>query len=321
MLGFLRAARELEERGVLGINRRNSEYVLRENPRRLYPVVDDKLETKRRALEAGMAVPELYGTIDAQHRIDDLPEVLGDRQEFVVKPAHGSGGNGILVITDRRKDRYRKGSGLYMAYEELEFHISTTLSGLYSLGGHPDVAMIEYRVRFDPFFEAVSYQGVPDVRIIVFRGVPVMAMVRLPTRTSDGKANLHQGAIGAGIDVSSGETLQGVSGNEVVSEHPDTGQAIVGLRLPHWDTILDLAARGYELSGLGYLGVDVVLDRDLGPLVLELNARPGLNVQIANGEGLLGRLRAVEAEAPEGAPVAERIAFARERFRPARAGG
>ncbi|MFT5116703.1 MAG: alpha-L-glutamate ligase-like protein [Kiritimatiellia bacterium] len=107
-----------------------------------------------------------------------------------------------------------------------------TLSGVYSLAGQPDTAMIEYRVKFDPVFADISYQGVPDVRIIVFKGVPTMAMVRLPTRQSGGKANLHQNAIGAGIDIATGKTLSGVQGNCIVTAHPDTRSTIVGVQVP-----------------------------------------------------------------------------------------
>ena len=169
-----------------------------------------------------MAVPELYGVIAEQHEVADLPRLLDGREDFVLKPAHGSGGNGILVIAGRRGKRFRKISGELVDPEELYHHASNTLSGLYSLGGHRDRVMVEYRVRVDPLFEQITYQGVPDLRIIVFRGYPVMAMVRLPTRASDGKANLHQGAVGVGIDLATGTTLGGVLGNETVDEHPDT---------------------------------------------------------------------------------------------------
>jgi alpha-L-glutamate ligase-like protein len=188
------------------------------------------------------------------------------------------------------------------------------LSGLYSLGGQPDQAIIEYRVLFDPVFESVSHQGVPDVRIVVFFGVPVMSMVRLPTRMSDGKANLHQGAIGAGIDISTGTTLSGVLGNDIVTEHPDTGKSIAGLQIPYWDDLLRLASRCHDLTGLGYLGVDIVLDKNKGPLLLELNARPGLNIQIANKAGLLPRLHLTEREKENLKSVEDRILFSKRHF-------
>jgi D-alanine-D-alanine ligase-like ATP-grasp enzyme len=68
------------------------------------------------------------------------------------------------------------------------------------------------------------------------------------------------------------------------------------------------------MTKLGYLGVDIVLDRDKGPLLLELNARPGLSIQIANGAGLVPRLEVIEAHYQTLATAHERVAFARERF-------
>ena len=71
-----------------------------------------------------------------------------------------------------------------------------------------DYAIIEKRVVVDPVFEEVSYEGIPDIRIISLLGYPAMAMVRLPTRLSGGKANLHQGAIGVGVNLATGKTLR-----------------------------------------------------------------------------------------------------------------
>ena len=142
------------------------------------------------------------------------------------------------MITGRRGDKYRRASGNLMSREEFEHHLSNGLSGLFSLGGQPDHLIVEYCVQFDPIFDKVSYKGVPDIRIIVFLGYPVMAMIRLPTRLSDGKANLHQGAIGVGIDIPTGRTKRGVWGTEIIREHPDTEHSIVNLAIPHWNELL-----------------------------------------------------------------------------------
>jgi alpha-L-glutamate ligase-like protein len=163
-------------------------------------------------------------------------------------------------------------------------------------------------VKFDPIFSECAYRGIPDIRVIVFRGYPVMAMLRLPTRKSHGKANLHQGAVGAGLDLATGETTCAVIGNSGITEHPDTGAVIAGRQIPRWPYLLDFAARCHELTGLGYIGVDIVLDRDKGPMLLELNVRPGLNIQIANRCGLRDRLRIIETQ-PDGVGVEERVAF------------
>ena len=310
-------AKRLRAAGVLGLNKRNTDYIMRLNPRHLYPRVDDKVLTKKLALDAGMAVPELYGVISHQSEVRNLATIVAAHDSFVIKPAHGSGGNGIVVIigrSKRRRDCYRTASGLLMWEEELQHHISNIVSGSYSLGGNPDVALIEYCVKFDPMFAEVSYQGVPDIRVIVYRGYPVMAMVRLPTRTSGGKANLHQGAVGAGIDISSGATLTGVLNDEIVEDHPDTGALIAGLYIPRWDFILQSAARGLEVTELGYLGVDIVIDRDRGPLILEMNARPGLNIQIANCSGLCDRVKRVDEIFDADANPASRAHICRMEF-------
>jgi alpha-L-glutamate ligase-like protein len=311
---MFRIKKQLAEIGVIGINRRNTEYTLRYNRRRLYPLVDDKLQTKKIALKAGIAVPELYGVVETEYQVRHIEALLNSYPDFAIKPSRGSGGEGILVISGRSKNMYRKVDGTLLSAEELGYHLFNIISGMYSLGGQPDKVLIEYRVQFDPLFEAISYQGVPDVRVIVFLGVPVMSMVRLPTRMSGGKANLHQGAIGAGIDIATGTTLTAVWRNNIVTEHPDTGNPVTGVRIPHWDTLLHIAARCYELTGLGYIGVDLVMDKDEGPLVLELNARPGLSIQIANRSGLLPRLNLVEQHHSGLENLADRVEFSRQNF-------
>ena len=305
----------LRKRGILSINQRNSDYVLRYNQRKLYPLVDDKLKTKRLALQAGIAVPPLYELIETEHHIKKLESLLQPYSDFVIKPACGAGGDGIIVITDRVFGRYRQINGKLLTTQELCYHLSSLLSGAYSLGGHPDYAIIERRVVVDPVFAEVSYEGVPDVRIINLLGYPAMAMVRLPTRLSGGKANLHQGAIGTGVNLANGMTLGGVFHNDAIDYHPDTLKPIVVIQVPYWDKILEIAASCYELTGLGYLGVDIVLDKVHGPLMLELNARPGLNIQIANREGVLGRYRTIEAHAALGKEsIQARVEFSKQQF-------
>lgn len=320
MFGLIKTWKALEAKGIMGINRRNADYVLKYNKRNLYPIVDDKIITKERAIAAGIDVPEMYGIIETEKDIEKLKEIVKDHPDFVVKPAQGAGGDGILVIADRFEGRYRTVSGKIITHEEIEHQISNILTGLYSLGGLRDRALIEYRVTPDPIFKSISYEGVPDIRIIVLMGYPVMAMLRLPTRQSGGKANLHQGAIGVGVDLATGITLRGTWLNNKISKHPDTTNAVDGVQLPNWDGFMTLAAGCHELCGLGYIGVDMVLDEEKGPLILELNARPGLNIQIANDCGLTHRAHAVETrlaelkekgltETPE-----ERVKFAQELF-------
>lgn len=298
--------------GILGINQRNANYTLVVNQRKYYPLVDDKFLTKQLAIEKGIKVPQLYGVIHYHHQISDVLTVAETHQQFVVKPSMGCAGEGILVIIGRKGGGFEKANGQIISSEELKHYISGILSGLYSLGGQDDKALIEYKVEMSPVFEKVAFQGVPDIRIIVYKGIPVMSMVRLPTKESNGKANLHQGAVGVGVDLSEGITLQGVHHDRIIRAHPDTGQLIDGIQVPFWQEILGIAALSYEMTGLGYIGVDVVIDREKGPLVLEFNARPGLSIQIANKIGLLPRLEAIDKRSKEDLSIEERIRLGQE---------
>ncbi|MBF0425338.1 MAG: alpha-L-glutamate ligase-like protein [Magnetococcales bacterium] len=310
------ALRRLRAQGVLGLNARNADYLLPGNARRLYPLVDDKLRTKRLAEAAGIAVPPLYATIGTPHAAKMIHATLAAWPDFVIKPAHGSGGDGVLVITARTKAGYHLIDDTLLTPEALEFHIHNILGGIFSLGGQPDKALVEYRVRPDPLLADITFRGVPDIRIIVYRGTPVMAMLRLPTRHSGGRANLHQGAVGVGIDLANGRLLHGVWRDARVEEHPDTGHPLNALTIPRWHLLLELGARAFELTGLSYQGVDIVLDQDLGPLILELNARPGLTIQVANQAGLKERLRLIDTHRAylAAATPPARARFAQEQF-------
>lgn len=314
-LDRLLPVRELATLGVMGMNRRNISYISRYNPRSLYPLVDDKLKTKRLALEHGVTTPALLGVIENQHDVMRVDAIVAGLDGFCIKPANGSGGKGILVAKRGEDGQLYRSNGRALELDDVRRHVSNILAGLFSLGGAPDVAMLEALIEVDDRLRTFSFEGVPDVRVIVFRGFPVMAMIRLSCAASNGKANLHQGAVGVGVDIPTGRAVRAVQRNLPVFTHPDTGRDLLSLEVPQWDTLLELACACADMTGLGYIGVDLVLDRTHGPMLLELNARPGLTIQIANGAGLLPRLRRVES-LPRIASFgkSERIAFARRHF-------
>lgn len=312
--GWARPSR-LREFGMLGMNRRNVEFINRYNARHLYPLVDDKLKTKLLAEEFGVPTPRLQHVVREQHAIGILEEQLIGQQGFAIKPAKGSGGKGILVITQHSDGHFIRSSGASLEIADVRRHMTNILAGLYSLGGAADVAIVEDLITFDDCFQGYSHEGVPDIRIIVFRGYPVMAMLRLATAASDGKANLHQGAVGLGLSLDKGRCLHAVQAGKRISHHPDTGFALSEVEIPGWRDILLLAANCYEMTGLGYIGTDIVLDKIQGPQLLELNARPGLAIQIANGCGLLPRLRQIESrDRRKRPPPAARVDYAMQQF-------
>lgn len=306
---FLVSPRALREKGIVGMNKRNVELISKNNDRRLYPLVDDKLKTKDILIEAGISTPTLLGAVKTQGNVRELEEFLKTQPPFVMKPAKGSGGKGILVVSSHGEGKYTKPNGVSLDISEIKNHASNTLSGLFSLGGCNDVAVLEEMIDFSSEFDGFSYQGVPDIRVIVYKGYPVMAMTRLSTSDSDGKANLHQGAVGVGIDIARGCALKAVQFGRPVSVHPDTGKELSLFKVPEWRGFLELASRCYDITGLGYLGVDIVLDQQKGPMILELNARPGLAIQVANGMGMQTRIDLVEAEVGQQRSALDRVSF------------
>ncbi len=305
---------KLNRLGMLNMNRRNVNYISRYNSRAAYPLVDNKLKTKLVVAEYDVPTPKLLQVVRQQHEISGFRTMAEDMERFAMKPAKGSGGKGITVISGREGGQFVKASGAIVPLSFLELHLSNILAGLYSLAGTPDVAIVEDLVESIPGLAKYSFQGVPDIRIVVFQGYPVMAMLRLATKASDGKANLHQGAIGVGLNIANGRGLNAVQFNRPVSTHPDVGLALENIVIEDWDLMLAMASRCYEATGLGYMGVDLVVDARKGPLLLELNARPGLAIQMANGCGLLPRLQTIESlRRPHFTPD-ERVKFVKNAF-------
>jgi alpha-L-glutamate ligase-like protein len=288
------AARRLRALGILGMNRRNAACILDHNPRSRFPIVDDKLRMHALCRRIGVPTPAVYAEVSSYAMLRRLPELLARHDDFVVKPNHGSAGRGVLVIVGREGRDFLRHNGERLPADALRQHLSDILSGMYSLGGHPDTAIVQQRIRLHPAFAAITHKGIPDVRVVLYRNEPAMAMLRLPTSASGGRANLHQGGIGTGIDLDSGVTHHAVQYNRLIDCHPDTGRPVVGLGVPAWDEVLAMSRRVAESVGLGYIGVDIVIDAAAGPMLLEANARPGLAIQIANGRGLLPRLEAID---------------------------
>jgi alpha-L-glutamate ligase-like protein len=311
---WFRTPKELRAMGVVGINMRNARFLLPNNPRKLYQRVDNKLQTKALAEARGLEVPLTYLVVTSPHDVARMEKKLLEHESFVMKPARGSGGKGVLVIDHRDGDCYVKPSGTRLRGAELRHHAENILAGLFSLGGNRDHALIEYRVTPAKVLTDISFQGAPDIRIVMLHGYPVMAMLRAATKESDGRANLHQGAIGIGIDLATGITVRAVHHGTMVSMHPDLKSPLIGVQIPYWDKILEIAVTCHEMTELGYLGVDLMVDEIKGPLMIEVNARPGLAIQMANGVGLMKRLLPV-VERHKQLPKesgADRIAFSQK---------
>jgi len=276
---------------VLGMNERNIGYIQRYNSRKTKAVADNKLKTKEALAKASIPTPKLLGVINdhselAEFHWDKLPS------SFVIKPVFGLEGGGIEIFFNQDKNgNWIKADGSKSSLEDIINLASDIVDGKYALHNQPDKVFFEERIKLHKAFKYYSYKGVPDVRIIVFNSVPVMAMLRLPTKESGGRGNLALGAVGTGIDIATGVTTTSIIGkDEQIYTVPGTNLPLSGLKIPYWEKILTYAIGASRATGLKFASVDFLIDRENGPLIVEMNARPGLSIQLANQDGLRWRL-------------------------------
>lgn len=276
---------ELSE-NILGINERNLELIYRYNKHQHYPIADNKLLTKKVLHSANIPTPKLLHSYSYFYELNQLKKDLWNQANFVIKPARGLQGGGILVF-----DRFDNGDWLTTSrtrysHEDIFEHATEILYGVYSLDKTSDAVLIEEKVQVNEFLKKIAYRGIPDVRVIIFKQRPIMAMLRVPTKRSDGRANLHTGGIGVSIDLHSGVTQGARFMNRRIDRHPDTAVKLSGIRIPYWEKVLDFSRWVQNYVPLQYLGIDFVIDKRYGPQVLELNGRPGLEIQNINNKGL-----------------------------------
>ena len=300
---------------ILGKNARYQLYSLPFNSPKGKSIAASKLKTKRYLKKSNIPIPENYAVFRKPNDIlkydwSTLPS------SFALKPNKGLGGEGIIVV--KKKLKIEKQFNVWITtqrkrvtVEDLKTHILDILEGAYNMSNAPDIAYIEEFVGRHKAFRKYAYRGTPDIRIIVFNKVPVMAMLRLPTSLSGGRANLHQGALGVGVDIATGITTKAILYNKPIRLKPGSKRKLHGIKIPNWNLVLQLAIECSEATGLNYLGADVVLHPEKGPMVLELNYQPGLSIQLANEAGLRKRLDRVEdlqiRDAEHGVKVAKAL--------------
>jgi alpha-L-glutamate ligase-like protein len=291
MLSYLKKSKY-----ILGLNARNLSYLRPSNSLRAIRIADNKLLAKKILRKAGLPVLETYSVI---RRIKELKEFdwTSLPSTFALKPNRGLGGEGILIVYGRKKKfpyPWVKADKKEVRIKDLQNHILNILEGNFSLTGLPDVAFFEERIKLLKLFKPYVYRGIPDIRIIVYNSVPVMAEMRLPTKESGGKANLHLGGVGVGIDLGTGITTTAIQKDRLIEYAPGTRLLLRGIQIPEWKEVLKLAAQAQQATKIGFLGVDIAIDREKGPIILELNVRPGLSIQIANLAPLNDRLQRIK---------------------------
>lgn len=284
---------------ILGLNERNIEYVRKYNTSSAKLIADNKIITKQILKKASVPTTKIIKIVRSIEELENF-DFSTLPNSFVVKPVNGVEGGGILIVynTDK-KGRFVSAQGKTFTRDMLITHMQDIMEGKYSHSYIQDSVLFEERVRPHNRFRPYTFKGTPDIRVIVFRRVPIMAMVRWPTPESEGKANFAQGAVGSGIDLSTGVTTHSIKGSKKgqfsqIEFVPNSRERYSGFKIPYWDKILTYSVQSSVASKLGFCAVDFLIDRELGPLVVEMNARPGLSIQLANNDGMKWRLEHVK---------------------------
>lgn len=281
---------------VVGINQRNLDLVNRLNSTELLSIATDKIETKRRLRLAGVPVANDLAVCRTHQDINKMMDIIRRQNGFAMKPNYGSQGNGILIITGQDERGFIDSNGDVVNSIDISRHACEILAGSYSQDGGEDAVLVEPLLRQHPALNALADFGLSDIRLILKQGSIEAAMLRVPTSMSDGKANLHQGATGLAINIDTGRVTHASQKGRAINSHPDTGAQLIGFQVPYWSEIQEIAKLSTEAVPLGYIGVDICIDAVRGPLVLEVNGRPGIEIQNVQGRGLFQDVQTSELQ-------------------------
>lgn len=270
-------------REVLGMNRRNRCLIDQFNLKRHRKLANNKIMSKQVLIEHGLPVAKTFAVISTLRSASQIINILEELEHFVIKPAQGAAGSGIAVLGPKTQRGWQGNSGELWSERDIYKRVGEILIGDFGL---PNCALIEERLFAGPLLGDFPVHGLPDIRIITLHSDPIMAMVRLPTWKSGGKANIHLGAVALGVDIDTGRTTTAMWCHRPIKQHPDTNLPTKGLQIAAWSRILEVARSSARAFPLPYLGIDIILTTDLSPIVMEVNIRPGLEIQNANRKGL-----------------------------------
>ena len=284
MFEFIYKLQDLSTK-VIGMNARNIHLVNPNNPRKYFQLANNKFLTKNWLQVNGFPCAKTIATIQSKFQISECFEKIKNIQSMVIKPSQSFGGKGILLLQEKTPEgNWLTPSKKIIKEENFKSHCTDILSGIFSNEGREETVLIEEKLmpndEFMPELKCLS-----DLRVICLKDKIVLAMVRIPTQKSGGKANLHAGGIGLGVDLKTGKITQAIQSGQKITHHPDNQFPLIGHQIPSWSQIVEKSNRLVQKFPLKYIGIDWALATPF-PQILEINSRPGLEIQNANGIGL-----------------------------------
>lgn len=316
-------------RWILWINKRNNTYIKEFNPQKGIRLANNKNQTKKFLIQRGIPVPQTL--FHFKSRQSWLSFNFNDfhNPTFVIKPNKGSKWTWIFVIKEWRKSSInnnkdnKKNSNLskiinwinvlfqreekildswyefliwntWITEQELKKEVVGIFDGKYSSTNRADTIILEDRLIPWPWFEEFCEYGLADMRVILFNLVPIIAMLRMPTKESWGKANLAQWGIGLWLDIVTGKiTSLYRRWQSYTNEFPSEWKHFKNKKIPYWQEIIQYSANAQYFVNIWYLWMDRVITKKW-PKLLEINARAGLEIQNITGKPLLSIMKKIE---------------------------
>jgi len=251
------------------------------------PAIRDKRAFAARCRAAGLRHASILAeAVGGEVRPGDWPGTgpLPQRDLFT-KPVDLWSGAGALAWTHVAPDLWRANDGRELDQESL-------------LGWLCEVSkerphVLQVRLANHPDLAPLSRGGLCTVRVNTMRMpeggfAPLLGVLKMP-RGDSVVDNFAEGGLAAGIDPATGRLLSAVCEDarhavRRFTVHPETGATIEGRVVPFWAEVQALATRAHALfPNLVYCGLDVALGTD-GPILLEGNDCPGLDlIQLPHG--------------------------------------
>ena len=278
---------------ILWMNKRYLKYIKAFNPKKDMKLADSKLKTKKLLQDLDIPSPKLIDVIKNRKQLQNYDFSKFEWEEFVVKPNKWSKWKWILICKMINKNIV-KISWQLIDIDTFKKQIADILDGRYSMTMWADIAFIEEKIiPWDDFSIFCEY-GLADIRLITMQLVPVMAMLRYPTKESDGKANIAAGWVWFWIDIASGKITSMYHNRKIyIKEFPEDYKQFQWKQISYWDDILLYSSQIQYFTNIWYLWLDWTIAQPW-PNLIEINAMAGMEIQLVNGEWLENRLKKVE---------------------------
>jgi Sugar-transfer associated ATP-grasp len=213
--------------------------------------------------------------------------------DLFIKPRQGNGGHNAERWDYLGVERYQNSTGKTLTRDEL-------LAALLELSLRDDF-IIQPRLINHPALADISNDALSTVRVLTCRneqGEPEATNVafRMAVGGNSVVDNFHQGGLAAAVNMKSGAIGEasdigikpGMGWRDV---HPVSGIKFKDRILPDWQGVLDLAVAAHKAFPHRIMvGWDVAMLKD-GPMIIEGNGKPDLDIHQRVERGPLGNAR------------------------------